>query len=322
MDETRKALSVSDLPDDILLHVFSFLDALSLCKVRRVCKRWNHLSTDEILWKHKLLTDVKSWKHVSNAFTEETGNADESTCDMYLKNSPEIQTWKREFYQRTTLHQLTNLLRNFLPTKKFAFGVGASAMDSFGKGRSFFSKLLSFDSANVFQHCGEFPGRFRGAGGGFQFKYKRHMLELCLMYLAPKLLREAMTVEQKIEQLKKMMESTGYSELLTSLKGYIHTIDSRILEGVTEKNTIEVIQQQSEEVLLIDAKLKPDIPMLILSVRKVEADPHISPYEISKSLRLNTLSRPWMVCECSAEMIYRDVVDGMDWLIGTATPLL
>ena len=57
------------------------------------------------------------------------------------------------------------------------------------------------------------------------------------MYLAPKLLREAMTVEQKIEQLKKMMESTGYSELLTSLKGYIHTIDSRILEGVTGRLT-------------------------------------------------------------------------------------
>lgn len=80
----------------------------------------------------------------------------------YMKNSPEIQAWRRNFYQRTTLHQLTDLLRNLMPTKKFAFGVGASAMDSYGKGQSFFSRLLSFDAANVFQHCGQFPGRFRG----------------------------------------------------------------------------------------------------------------------------------------------------------------
>ena len=80
----------------------------------------------------------------------------------YMRNSPEIKTWKKDFYERTTLHQITNMLRVFMPTKKFLFGVGASAMDSLGKGQSFFSKLLSFDAGNVFQHCGQFPGKFRG----------------------------------------------------------------------------------------------------------------------------------------------------------------
>lgn len=65
-----------------------------------------------------------------------------------------------------------------MPTKKFTFGVGASAMDSMGKGQSFFSKLLSFDAANVFQHCGEFPGRFRGG----LFKVNLGYLLACALF--------------------------------------------------------------------------------------------------------------------------------------------
>lgn len=79
-----------------------------------------------------------------------------------MRSSPDVLKWKKNFYQQTPLHQLTNILRIFLPTKRYTFGVGASAMDSYGKGQSFFSKLLSFDAANVFQHCGQFPGQFRG----------------------------------------------------------------------------------------------------------------------------------------------------------------
>ena len=55
------------LQDDIMLHVFSFLDAISLCKVRRVCRKWRDLSSDEILWKHKLMSDIKTWKQISHS---------------------------------------------------------------------------------------------------------------------------------------------------------------------------------------------------------------------------------------------------------------
>lgn len=73
-----------------------------------------------------------------------------------------------------------------------------------------------------------------GLGGGFQFKYKRHMLELCLMYVAAKTLRDAMSTEEKITRLRQNIESnSGHLELLQSLKGYIHTIDTRIQEGST-----------------------------------------------------------------------------------------
>ena len=57
------------------------------------------------------------------------------------------------------------------------------------------------------------------------------MLELCLMYVASKVVRDNMSIEAKISKLKENMNSAGFVELLESLKGYIHTIDTRIMEG-------------------------------------------------------------------------------------------
>lgn len=67
-----------------MLHIFSFLDAISLCKVRRVCQAWNYLSTDEIMWKHKLMTDVRSWKYISSTHGLDVGKgqSDLSKVDL------------------------------------------------------------------------------------------------------------------------------------------------------------------------------------------------------------------------------------------------
>lgn len=59
------------------------------------------------------------------------------------------------------------------------------------------------------------------------------MLELCLMYVAPRALRDSMTIEARIGALKSIMQDSGYLDLLASLNGYMHTIDTRIQEGST-----------------------------------------------------------------------------------------
>jgi len=65
------------LQDNLLLVIFSSLDAISLCKVRGVCHRWLDLSTDEVLWKHKLMSDVGEWRQVSHhSFPDHETNTD------------------------------------------------------------------------------------------------------------------------------------------------------------------------------------------------------------------------------------------------------
>lgn len=55
------------------------------------------------------------------------------------------------------------------------------------------------------------------------------------MYVAPKTLRDAMSIQEKVEHLESKMKSEGYLQTLASLGGYIHTIDTRIMEGSTGK---------------------------------------------------------------------------------------
>ena len=42
-------------------------------------------------------------------------------------------------------------------------------------------------------------------------------------------------------------------------------------------------------------RLSAGIPILILSMRKLESDPFLSSYQVSRCLKLDSFSRPWMV---------------------------
>jgi hypothetical protein len=43
---------ISELSDEILLHLFSFLDFISICKASQVCKNWKRVGDDEDLWRY------------------------------------------------------------------------------------------------------------------------------------------------------------------------------------------------------------------------------------------------------------------------------
>ncbi|MBS4165780.1 hypothetical protein NEOC65_000850 [Neochlamydia sp. AcF65] len=43
--------SIERLPDELLLHIFSFLQASDLLEVELTCHQWKNLAEEEILWK-------------------------------------------------------------------------------------------------------------------------------------------------------------------------------------------------------------------------------------------------------------------------------
>jgi hypothetical protein len=47
-----KPTSINDLPDEMLLKVLSYVGPEDLClNIAKVCKRWNVLAKDVVLWK-------------------------------------------------------------------------------------------------------------------------------------------------------------------------------------------------------------------------------------------------------------------------------
>ncbi|GFR76643.1 F-box/WD repeat-containing protein 5 [Elysia marginata] len=52
-------LLVTDMPDSILLHIFQYLPFSSICRAAIVCRRWNQVSSDELLWRSVFLWHYK-----------------------------------------------------------------------------------------------------------------------------------------------------------------------------------------------------------------------------------------------------------------------
>ena len=52
----------SEIPDEILLKIFKFLDKRDLCKCACVSRRWNFLTYADELWHEFSLTDIRAPK--------------------------------------------------------------------------------------------------------------------------------------------------------------------------------------------------------------------------------------------------------------------
>ena len=52
---------LDQLPDELVVKIFTYLDKRDLCKCSQVCKRWNSLSYSDSLWFEFSLTKIKNW---------------------------------------------------------------------------------------------------------------------------------------------------------------------------------------------------------------------------------------------------------------------
>lgn len=51
---------------DLKLHIFSYLDAKSLCVACCVNQEWSRLTSDELLWQNLLNNDMQKWSQISH----------------------------------------------------------------------------------------------------------------------------------------------------------------------------------------------------------------------------------------------------------------
>lgn len=69
------------VPEEILKHIFGFLDGRNLARVREVCRKWGDYASEESLWRSLCLkkwraldTDAAAWKLIDKNFTPDTPN--------------------------------------------------------------------------------------------------------------------------------------------------------------------------------------------------------------------------------------------------------
>lgn len=96
----EKVVHISDLPLELLLHIFTFLDAKNLCEVSKVSSVWRKLSQDNTLWKRLVYQQMKEknknfhliknscipWKqlYINNCICPQTIKTRASNCDVLI----------------------------------------------------------------------------------------------------------------------------------------------------------------------------------------------------------------------------------------------
>jgi len=52
MDGSEKELATAELlPPEVLMHIFAFLDPVSIVRSERTCRVWQEIAASEIVWK-------------------------------------------------------------------------------------------------------------------------------------------------------------------------------------------------------------------------------------------------------------------------------
>nr|WP_166154229.1 F-box protein [Neochlamydia sp. AcF84]NGY94223.1 hypothetical protein [Neochlamydia sp. AcF84] len=62
--------SIEQLPDELLLHIFSFLQASDLLEVELTCHQWKNLAEEETLWKSLYVRYFKVIEPVGDTYKE------------------------------------------------------------------------------------------------------------------------------------------------------------------------------------------------------------------------------------------------------------
>jgi hypothetical protein len=62
--------SIQQLPDELLLHIFSFLQASDLLEVELTCHQWKNLAEEETLWKSLYVRYFKVIEPVVETYKE------------------------------------------------------------------------------------------------------------------------------------------------------------------------------------------------------------------------------------------------------------
>ncbi|XP_059155269.1 F-box only protein 4-like [Physella acuta] len=306
------------LPVDMKLHIFSYLDARSLCLACCVSQEWNLLGSHDLLWKKLLHQDSKHWtqiSHTTNPQMYQEVSSDWSQKEIYLKCSPEVH--KQLHHPNTTFHNVTSMFKYLMPKKvpKVAmFGPGLEQSTS-----SIVRQML-YENNSTFTRVAMFPGQFDGVGGGMTLKLQTgHSLHLSVLYSASKNERENRNAQERVDKNKMFQkqlegEESNY-ELKTQIKHFCQILDGFIFVVDASETKESVASARHELMAMIkERRTAPHVPVLILSCVKNDERSGLPVRDIVELLNLSTISQPWMVINCVSETL-KSVDTGIIWLI-------
>lgn len=314
-DQNKRGLNVNDLPVNVKIKIFSYLDAIQLCRISRVCKEWYDLTSDNILWSEILERDIRSWNvisHRTNPGLYKEVESEWSNKEIYLHCSPTTNHLMHE--ENALFRSFTSMIRSFLPKKTPNIAMFGPGLES---GTLKIVPLI-INNTDMLKTVGVAPGEFTGVGAGFYLKIPSgQVFQLAILYSASSKVRKTRRKRLENNSLVELVSKDG--EQVVELKpavracccamdAFIYVVDS------TKGNRFE--QEDYDELMAVvnERWSAPHVPVLIMSCTPTNQQQRIPCVDVIKMLNLSSFNRPWQVQDVNVDML-TGVIPSIQWLI-------
>ncbi|CAF2495960.1 unnamed protein product [Rotaria sp. Silwood2] len=311
-DTNNTSLSILDLPDEVYLHLFSFLSPIDLCQISNVCKKWYRLGTDDNVWRQRLIRDMKFWSSISsrsNPLSYILVQSDRSQKEIYLTCSPTIRRRSIPTDDSfVSFSQISNYLRSWFSSSKdlIMFGPGLESYTSP------LVKNLLWDESKRFQTMGMIPGH-AGFGSGIKMKLQNYMFNLITLYTNCMKERESRTNADRLITNNRLVHSNNIDhfeispqvrDVCREASGLVYVIDAcrenKLNDFCTE---LQVMTREFSY-----------LPLLILSCIRNTETKRWSAMDVVRDLQLSSLGNQWLVQDCCVDDM-NGVEAGFIWLL-------
>lgn len=316
-------VSIANLPEEILLNIFSYLPLKDLCSCSFVSTTWNRISDDIFLWNYKILLESYNWVGIISKYPP-TGPISHPK-DMYTSINPIYSLSSKELIRSGVLVYFSLILKSCWGHKPPHIATLGSGLDNF-RTRKLFHRMFR-------NNCPEFEptGQFMPAVGsgvtmklisGDNYPYKFHFYMLYsfkpVSKYSPSLqeqrIRESVLFEKLAdhESLRSLRLRESVREIFDGVHGLIYSIDAADSE--------DDFRSLICEFKLVVGSIGEDVPVLVILINADGAGNaaggghDVSTFHIAQLFELYSLPNPW----CILSAFVKDLLVlklGIIWLI-------
>eukprot|EP00117_Sycon_ciliatum_P014611 scpid77198/ scgid1078/ F-box only protein 4 len=315
----------------VQLHLFSYLDAHSLCQAAMVSWEWNALASDHLLWKRLLCRDSAKWQEVGHGthpaiFSEAA--SDLPSKEIYLRCHPQAS----KVFGTCTPANITSpwnlplrMSRWFKRTFNVAvFGPGLDSLP--------IAQRLVFGTDAIFKPTGMTPGH-HGVGSGVSIRHGDNTFNLMILYKATKAERTRASDVDEINRLlhqapngsvgenaagaaaNENVRAQPVAELTTRVKDMCKTVDAFLCVVDNRKPTKTSTAPLIHGMMAAAPSGQHRTPLLVMSTTGSRTEECRScVVDEASTLRLTLLNHPWKMQ--SARLDSPDTIfSALDWLV-------
>eukprot|EP00043_Microstomoeca_roanoka_P007790 m.75385 g.75385 ORF g.75385 m.75385 type:complete len:358 (-) comp13976_c0_seq1:279-1352(-) len=281
-----------DLPREVRILILSFLPPEDLFRFASVNKSWNDITSDPILWRHVLTSELHLWPTVTSTTFPNHHDLFKNAKRTYRRCSPFIGENKFELSLLPTRCSPSTLRHLFTRQHRFKVAVFGAGLEHIARG--LITKILWGDDS-PFRVLGMSPG-LDGVGGGISLRLDATTtFDMITLYQKTAAERR----QQNDEELGRLYNQAGQlaeseRRVCAHVDAFIMVVDAARLGDISSDRHLKRCREEVAQ-FLNPAWTRPDAPLVVWNCSSSATPRKASAFQTAELLYLPGLKRDWRV---------------------------